>query len=177
MGRCAHGAGIRTALEKDLLLEYDIDVREVYYDIKDYVHDSPLPQIRNTDGEELEPTKLYYTLKCAPREAFNALKTLYINEDKDALLTDAGFDGKGQLVSVEFPWLKKGKREHGYWENTIMGNIVIDGAELTIDVNSRERAEAVRRKITRRLRKRAVFRNTLIESAERMLEEASGRQF
>ena len=42
---------------------------------------------------------------------------------------------------------------------------------MTIEVNSQERADVIKRKITRRLGKRAIFRHALIQSAEKMLEE------
>jgi len=70
------------------------------------------------------------------------------------------------------PRLKKGNSDPG-WDNTLLGHIVIEGQRLTIDVNSRERADAIKRKITRRLGKRASSRNAVIQSPERMLEGAA----
>jgi hypothetical protein len=60
----------------------------------------------------------------------------------------ASIDQQGELVLVEFPWLKKGNRQNPAWDNTVLGHIVIDGRELTIEVNSQERADTIRRKIT-----------------------------
>jgi len=54
-----------------------------------------------------------------------------------------------------------------------MGHIVIDGDELTVDVNSQERADTIKRKITRRLGKRASFRHAVIQSTKKMLEEGA----
>ena len=42
---------------------------------------------------------------------------------------------------------------------------------MTIEVNSQQRADAVKQKISHRLGKQAVFRNALIQSTEKMLEE------
>ena len=73
---------------------------------------------------------------------------------------------------VEFPWLKEGNRQNPGWANTVLGHIVIDGQELTIEVDSQERADVIKREITRRLGKRARFRHAVIQSPEKMLEEA-----
>ena len=59
---------------------------------------------------------------------------------------------------LEFPWLKKGNQQHASWDNTVMGNIAIDGNLLTIDVNSQERADLIKREIESRLGNQASFR-------------------
>lgn len=158
------------ALNPDLLHEYNIELREIYYGIREEIFHPVLPQLHNTDGDPLQPTKLYYTLKCTPRDALDALVTLSMS-DADEFVHEGKFDKQGRLVSIEFPWLKKGNKQHTGWDNTVMGHITIEGGNLTIDVNSQQRADAVRRKITRRLGKQAVFRNAAIQSAEKMLEE------
>ncbi|MFQ5644643.1 MAG: YecA family protein [Thiogranum sp.] len=157
-------------LDADLLHEYDIELREMYYGIREEIFHPVLPQLHNTDDDPLEPTKLCYTLKCTPHEALDALATLSMS-NADDFIHDGAFDNQGELVSIEFPWLKKGNRQHAGWDNTVMGHITIEGGNLTIDVNSRQRADAVKRKITRRLGKQAVFRNAVIQSMEKMLEE------
>lgn len=161
--------------DRDFLLQYDTELRSIYYDIREELHNPPLPQLHNTDGDQLQLTKLYYTLKCTPRVALDALVTLSMAEDADEYLYEGEFDKQGELVSIEFPWLKKGNKQHAGWENTVMGHINIDGDQLTIDVNSQERADAIKRKITRRLGKRAVFRNAVIQSSEKMLEEIANK--
>ncbi len=161
--------------DRDFLLEYDFELRTLYYNIRDELYNPPLPQLQNTDGDLLQLTKLYYTLKCTPGEALDALATLSMARDVDELLHEGEFDKQGELLSIEFPWLTKGNRQHAGWENTVMGHITIDGDQLTIDVNSQERADTIKRKITRRLGKRALFRNALIKSSEKMLEEMANR--
>lgn len=157
-------------LDPGLLHEYDIELREIYYGTREEIFHPILPQLSNTDGDSLQPTKLYYTLKCTPREALDALVTLSISSADD-VIHEGAFDKQGELVSIEFPWLKKANKQHTGWNNTVMGHITIEGGNLTIDVNSQQRSEAVKRKITRRLGKRAVFRNAVIQSMEKMLEE------
>lgn len=157
-------------LDREFLLDYDIELRGLYYDIREELNNPVPPHLENTDGDPLQLTKLHYVLQCAPDEALDALATLSLCS-VDALLDNGEFDGRGELVSIQFPWLKKGNQVHTSWENTVMGHINIDGDRLTIDVNSQERADAVRRKVSRRLGKRAVFRDAVIQSSEKMLED------
>ncbi|HHJ14202.1 MAG TPA: hypothetical protein ENJ79_07460 [Gammaproteobacteria bacterium] len=160
-------------LDRDLLHEYDIELREIYYGIREEILHPVPPRLHNTDGDPLQPVKLYYSLHCTPREALEALATLSLS-DTDELLPQGGFDKQGELLSIEFPWLKKGNKQHAGWDNTVMGHVRIQAQELTIDVNSQQRADAIKRKITRRLGKRARFRNAVIQSVEKMFEEMQG---
>lgn len=157
----------------DILYEYDLELREIYFDIKEKLYNPSPPRIHNTDGEEMQPTTLYYSLSCPPREAFDALKTLCIAMDESELMADAGFDERGQLQTVELSWDKKRSRPHREQDYILMANMVIDGDNLTIDVNSQERAEAISRKISRRLGKRAIYKNTVIQSMEGLLENVA----
>ncbi|MHB8169431.1 MAG: SEC-C metal-binding domain-containing protein [Thermoleophilia bacterium] len=158
---------------EDILYEYDTELRDLYYRIKEELYHPAPPRLSNTDGHVMEPTKLFYSLGCSPAEAFDALKSLSSIPEAE-LLEDASMNEAGRLQSIEFPWLRKNNREN--WDNTILGTISIDGDKLVIDVNSRERAESIKRKVTRRLGGRATFRNAVIESAEKILEEAMKNQ-
>jgi len=160
--------------DRDFLLQYDEELRTVYYGIRNELFNPALPQLHNTDGDPLQLTKLYYTLKCTPREALGALASLSMTAT-DELEQEGKFNQQGELLSIELPWLKKGNKRNAGWQNTVLGQIVIEGDQLTIDVNSQERAEAIKRKLTRRLGKRAVFRNAVIQSSEKMLEEIANR--
>lgn len=152
------------------LLYDDIDLFAIYYDIRERVRNPSPPKLQNTDGEPLQPTKLHYTLQCSPREALDALISLSL-ADVDDFIEDGEFDAQGELFAIEFPWLKKGNKQQASWENTVLGHISIEGQELIIDVNSQQRADAIKRKISRRLGRKAVFRNAVIQSVEKMLEE------
>ncbi len=162
-------------LDASFLFDYDIELREIYYDIRDELHNPVLPHLHNTDDDPLQLTKLTYRLACSPQEALDALATLSLVHDADELARDGTFNKQGELEAVEFGWLKKGNQQNARWENTVMGNIVIKKDQMTIEVNSQERADAIQRKITRRLGKRAVFRHAVIQSAEKMLEEMANK--
>ena len=160
---------------QNYLLECDLDLREIYCDIREQLFNPELPELQNTDGEPLQLTKLHYRLKCTPGEGLDALATLALAEDANELRHEGEFDQQGELVSIEFPWLKEGNKQHKAWENTVLGNIAIDGEQLTIEVNSQERADTIKREIARRLGKRAEFRNEVIQSTEKLLEEIENR--
>ncbi|MCL5882596.1 MAG: SEC-C metal-binding domain-containing protein [Actinobacteria bacterium] len=159
----------------EAMLDRDLELREMYYMFRDKIIDSSFPQLRNTDGEEMQPVELHYLLTSSPRESFDALKSLALGECDDDLLMDAGFDEVGELTAVRFPWLRKGNRTHESWDNTILGMLDIKGEKLVIEVNSSERAESVRRKITRRLGRRATLKNTVYLSPEAILAEAASK--
>ncbi len=151
-------------LDKEVLLEDDLEIREIFLDICEELDNPQLPQLRNADGDKLEPTKLYYTLNCSPYEAVVRLASLSFGHTDD-IISDGKFNKQGELQSIIFPWLKKTK------DNTVLGDITIDGDQLIIGVNSRERAETIKRKITRRLGKLALFQHATIESLEKLLED------
>ena len=159
----------------ELLHEYDIELRQLYFDISAEVLNPQMPSLQNTDGDELALTKLFYTLNCTPREALDALASLAMEPAED-LLQHGVFNSEGKLISIEFSWLKKGNSRNSGWRNTVMGEIHINQNSLTIDVNSKERADAIKRKISYRLGKHAVFSHAVIESLEKMLAENNGAQ-
>ena len=161
--------------DQDFLLLYDLELRTIYSEIREELSNPGLPELRNTDGDEFQSTKLYYTLTCTPRKTLDALVTLALTESADELLQDGKQDERGELVSIEFSWLKKGNQQHASWDNTVMGHIVISQDQLTIDVNSQERADAIKVEIEARLGNQAMFRNAVIESPEKMLEDIANR--
>jgi len=157
------------------LLLNDFELRTIYYEIAKELSHPALPQLRNTDGDELQATKLYYTLTCTPRHTLDALVTLTLTEDADGLAQNGKHDEYGELVSIEFPWLKKGNQQRASWDNTVMGHIVITQDQLTIDVNSQERSDTIKGEIEARLGHQAMFRNAVIQSSDKMLEEIANR--
>ena len=159
------------AFDQHLLVSYDCELKQLYYDIREKLIHPQIPEISNTDGDLLQPTTLYYKLHCPPQEAFDAMRSLALPDEDEDLLDEAGYDEQGQLLKVRFSWLKKGNKQHSTWNNTLMGHIIIDGEQLTIEVNSQERAEAIRRKVIRRLGKKADFQRAVIESVKKMLED------
>lgn len=83
---------------EEFLHEHADRLRAAYLDIADELHNPRLPELRNTDGDPLVLTKLYFTLHCTPREAFDALMPLALgSSDEELLDEDAAFDADGAL--------------------------------------------------------------------------------
>jgi len=152
------------------LLDLDGFTRSMYRNVCRELRDPKPPQLSNSDGEPLQPTKLLYDLHCSPQEAAEALATLSLFK-LDEMEGLAKYDTQGDLVAVRFPWLRKGSKSQPLGGNTVLGEIVIEENRLTIEVNSQERAESIKRKITRRLGRRAVLRNAVIESMDGIMDQ------
>lgn len=153
-------------LTTEMLFEYDMELRDYYWEMREIIMNPAPPVMYNTDGEKLIPITLYYELSCSLAEAVEALASLSLAKAKD-LLREATFNENGELTEIEFPWLKKGNAQNKAWNNTVMGHIKINDIGMVIDVNSEERATSITRRIAQRLRGRAV----LVESEETPIEE------
>jgi len=151
------------------VLQWNIELRETYFAIRDDIHHPRPPKLCNTDGDPLVPTTLRFDLRCPPGEAFERLKSLALDMGDGELLADAERDAAGQLRAVRFSWLERGNRQHESWENTVLGTIAIDGPRLTIEVNSARRSRRIRTQVEERLGEDAVFRAALTESIEEQL--------
>ena len=156
---------------RELLHEWDFELREIYFDIRNDLYDPQLPALRNTDDDPLQLTKLHYDLKCMPEEARDALAPLTLGMADGDLENTAKFDENGRLASVEFPWLRQGNERNKAWSNTALGRIVINGVKLTVEVNSENRAEAFKREMQERLGGRAEFKQAVLTSLEKMYED------
>ncbi len=162
-------------LDEDFLLDFDLELREVYFDIREELANPQMPELANTDGDPLQPTKLIYKLDCTVEQAFEALASLSLETEQDMLL-DAEYDAHDQLTGIDFNWMKKGNSKHAGWDNTLLGHLQLSVGKLIIEVNSQNRADQIQRKVTRRLGKMAHLQNTVIESMEYLLKNmpASG---
>lgn len=157
---------------EELLAEWDIELRMMYFSISEQILDPLMPELRNTDGDELSLQRLIFDID-SPQETFDALKHLSAGASDDELLAQAERADDGSLRYVEFQWLKQGNRQHEDWENTSLGMIEIDQRRLSIYVNSQERADEFKHIVDKELGARARFRFAEIESAEQLLEDAA----
>lgn len=153
------------------LMEFDIELRDLYFDIEDTLHNPRLPEVRNTDGDPLVLTTLKFRIQCSPLSAFERLETLAREHDTTLLLSEAGFDEAGTLRSVSIPWIKKGNRLHKDWTNTTLGTLEIAGDRLDVHVNSKRRAQRARREIEKRLGSDAVLEDTTAEGIASLIEQ------
>jgi hypothetical protein len=99
------------------------------------------------------------------------LKHLALDELDEDLLSDATLDSKGMLTGVRFSWKKRGNKKHAGWDNTVLGWIEIDGTRLIAEVNSKARADAIRKTIEAALGKCVHYRASEIQSPDKMMAD------
>ncbi len=138
----------RPAVNDETLNDWTLEIRELYFAIDHSLHSKP--QLCNTDGHPMEFHRLIYDVSSAD-EAFDKLRGLCVTMEPEELDADATRDNAGRIVRVEIPWDRTGHKASPGMPNTILGRIVIEGHRLTAEVNSAERAKALRHEIDVRL--------------------------
>jgi len=159
-------------LTAEFLKGYDFEMLEIYHDITERLLNPAMPILQNTDGDPMLMHKLIYDLECSPREALDALRQLNITENDESILTGAEFKRAGELHKIAFSWEKPGNKKHKDWNNTILGHLQIEGAKLTAEVNSENRAQKFKTLMEKLLPGKASYKTTVIESPQAMLARA-----
>ena len=167
----AHIASVHAVITNQVLRERDFELLDLFHEIADRLYNPRLPTLQNTDGEPLSLHKLVFDLNAPPQAAFDALKHLALDEPDEDLLTDATRDAEDKLTCVRFNWKKRGNKKHAGWDNTVLGWIEIDGTRLIAEVNSKSRADSIRKKIETALGAGIRYRASEIQSPERMLAD------
>ena len=85
-------------------------------------------------------------------------------------MDDEVFDGTGALQSATLSWIKAGNRQNKSWDNTILGNLKLEGSRLTIEVNSAKRADRIAKEIATRLGAGARLVETKVTDVMKELE-------
>jgi hypothetical protein len=156
----------QSAITVDTLYDWDAEIRELYFQIDHSLH--TMPKVCNTDGHPMEFHRLIYDVSSAD-EAFEKLFDLCATMEPDELCADAKRDETGRIIRVEIPWDRRGHKTSPAMPNTLLGRLVIDGHRLTAEVNSAERAEALRREIDIRLADGARFKVDEIQDLDSMM--------
>jgi hypothetical protein len=164
----------RSAVSIEALVEWDVEIRELYFRIDQSLHTRP--QLCNTDGDPMEFHRLIYQISSA-EEAFGKLCDLCVTAKAEDLLANAKRDGAGRIKRIEFPWDRFGHKASPGMPNTVLGHIRINGRRLTAEVNSAARAKALRSEITARLGDHARFQADEIRDVDSMLNEAQAGGF
>jgi hypothetical protein len=167
-------AGV-TGVTPENLGDWDLELRGAYLDIADGLLRRPRPQMQNTDGEAFALHRLDFEIESAQR-AFDALKHLALDEIEDDLLESAEVDEEGGLRRVALPWKVAGNRVHAEWDNTVLGQLEIDGTRLVVNVNSDERAARILRIVEECLGESARLVSNEVQSLDNALLEAAASE-
>ncbi|MBU1072052.1 hypothetical protein KKG45_02260, partial [bacterium] len=155
------------------LREYDTELRQLYLDLREDIVNPEMPSLQNTDGDPLQMTRIDYELDCSPQEALMALLPLTLEDDPAAFEDESERDETGKLIAVQIPWLRAGNAQNSDWPNTLLGQIDIRRAKMSVNVNSQARADAIRDEIAAQLDPRARLKGVVIESVEQMMAAAA----
>ncbi len=128
------------------------------------------PELRNTDGDQFEPTTLEFQLRCGVREAFDRIASLSVVRSPDDMLDDATWSDAGELTEIGIEWGKRGNRQHRDWDNTTLGQVMLTAGAIRVSVNSVKRAKKIRGLIEQRLRRDALYLRQTIESMDALLD-------
>lgn len=149
------------------LHEFEYDIRALYLNILRGMFTPP--RLANTDNDPFVPQKLYFDLESADK-AFHGLKGLAGGNENDLLEEATVIDGL--IVKADISWLGGSevarKRLGG---PVLLGLLRIYDDRLVVEVNSKERAELIRRIVEERLGDSAKYKTTLIEPIEPRLNE------
>jgi hypothetical protein len=125
-------------IDNKILHEWNFEILECYQDIFAHQNEMTAPILTNTDGDLLFPQVLNYVIE-NPEKTFSALCCLCPAETKETLLEDGMYNHLGQLVEIEFPWVKK--------DRTVLGVINIKNNSMSVSLNSVERAKKFAREL------------------------------
>lgn len=154
------------------LADFDIEIRDLYFDIAAELLNPPPPRLCNIDGDPVALTTLTYELKVTLSHAFQKLTPLARVHGEDHV-DEVMRDASGAVTKASLSWVKAGNRQHKGWDNTILGTLRLEAGRLVADVNSARRADRLTREITRRLGKDAtLIDTTVIDPAEALEERA-----
>ncbi len=163
-----HIAKSNAKLTPKVLKDFRLELLEVYHAIADRLLHPRKPDLENTDGDPFMFCRVTYEVPSA-REAFDMLRHLSLDTSEAELLADAQFGPASELTSVTIPWLRKGNAKFP-WDNTILGQIHIDGRRILVEVNSEKRAASFRAIADKLLPAGSRYLSTVIESMEAALE-------
>lgn len=138
--RIQEDRGLQHLAEQDLEA-LDEPIRLAYFTLS-AIADKPI-SLTNSDQEPLIMHDIFYDLTCAPREAFDKLRSLCPDEMQEPC-------DRRRKQNFSLPWARIHDRSSAM-ENTILGHLTIKGAKLHVSVNSENRAKHIQREIQQRL--------------------------
>ena len=127
----------------------DLEIRQLFLEVLEELQTSGMPQLSNTSGEDLLPSKLFFDLHCSCELAFDKLATLSapLCSQEELVSDDIIYDEDGEISEVFLVWLVPSNTNNKSLNNTVFASIKISKNELVIEVNSKERAEKAKNEI------------------------------
>ena len=135
----------------ELIAQCDIELREFYFSFKERVLTPPV--MVNNNDELIVLHQIEYQLFCSVEYALDKLASLNKLEPDEGW-DNANYDKDEQITSSIMHWLEKINGQY-----ISCAELTLKDDMLIINVNSDERADAIKRKITRRLGKQALLVN------------------
>lgn len=150
--------------------ELNQELFDYFFEIIKAAFNRPLPTLVNTDGELVQISTSYFRLTLPHEEALTRLLPMTLSNDPEEFLHDAKRTQSGKITRIDCPWLKKGNKTHKDWDNTVLGNIVIEENKLILETNSEERTKRGKKLLSKLLGDAISFQQTLIESPEQKMK-------
>lgn len=165
----------RRLMSRQDLDDFDIEIRELYFEIAAELLNPTPPRLSNTDGDPLALTTLTYRLHTTVAAAFEKLVPLAMVHGEDHI-DEIARDESGAITSAVLSWVKAGNRQHRDWDNTVLGTLRLGSDGLVVEVNSTRRADRVKREIAKRLSGAAILVDTkVVDPAEALAERRRER--
>ena len=144
-------------LEEEDIVELQFELIDFAFMLLDDLFSAPMPELRNSDGDEIAICKSIYDLKITPKQALKQLLPITLSDDIEDF---PSIDGV-----INIPWLKKGNKIHKNWDNTLLGDIDIEADQLTLTTNSEKRSVKGEKLIEKYLGTNAIFKTKNIDSS------------
>lgn len=129
------------------LLDWDIEIRQLYLDLANAQWNPARPQLCTPEGDEFEFHTLIFDIP-SPQQAFDAIRPMAAwGNDDEALEREIDRDAEGMMLGARLDLLRPGQRDDDE-TMSLLGRVYIDSQRMTVETNSRERADRIRRDFT-----------------------------
>ncbi len=153
------------SMTAESLRDYDLELRELFFALADSVLDPVMPELRNMDGDLLDPQELIFDIDSIDA-CVTALKSLAQYASEQDLENDTERDRSGALKRVRLVWTQDRDGSTPGSNIRVMGSIDITRKRLRAEVNSGVRAKQLRSLIEERLGNGVRYRMTKMQSME-----------
>ncbi len=148
-----------------LIAECDIELRDFYFSFKDRILSPPV--MVNNNDELIVLHQIEYQLFCPIEYSIDKLASLNKLEPSEGR-DNALYDENEEITYTTIHWLEKINGQY-----ISCAELTLKDDMLIINVNSDERAGAIKRKISRRLGKQALLMDDIITDMDELRDRAT----